>query len=161
MPRVISHDALTAMLAQATSEVFIELLTIDHPDLDFPLTFCNNGEAIESHGVRYEPAPFKATLPADAEDREPKATVTVSNVDRTVVQAVRALSGRPTFTIAVVAASTPEVYEFAPYKFEVIEVRGDAQNLEFDMVYAEFAQEQFPALAFTPAAFRALHKRTT
>lgn len=161
MPRIISHDALTAMLAQSTSEVFIELLTIDHPSLDAPIRLCNNGEAITSNGAYYTPAPFHAELPADAEDREPKATMTVSNVDQSIVGKVRALQGRPSFTIAVVTQSEPDVYEFAPHAFDVLSVRGDAQTLVFEMVFSELAQEQFPALTFSPAAFRALHRRTT
>ncbi len=160
MPRIISHDALTAMLAQSTSEVFIELLTVDHESLDEPLRFCNNGVAIVSNGNAFYPAAFKAELPADAEDREPKATLTISNVDQTVVAAVRGLSGRPSFTIAVISASEPDIYEFAPHAFDVISVQGSAQELKFDMIFSELAQEVFPGLTFSPVNFRALHRRT-
>jgi hypothetical protein len=161
MPRAISHDALTAMLAQSTGEVFIELLTIAHPSLADPIRLCNNGEAIDSNGQRFEPAAFQAELPADAEDREPKAVMSVSNVDQSIVGLVRALQGRPTFTIAVVTASEPDVYEFAPHAFDVLSVRGDARTLVFEMIFSELAQETFPALTFSPVHFRALHRRTT
>lgn len=161
MPRTISHDALTAMLAQSTSEVFIELLTISHPSLLTPIRLCNNSVPVVSNGLQYEPAPFQAELPADAEDREPRATMTVSNVDQSIVEAVRGLAGRPSFTIAVVTASEPDVYEFAPHAFDVLSVRGDANQLTFDMIFSELAQEAFPSLTFSPVHFRALHRRTT
>lgn len=161
MPRQISHAALTAMLAQSTGEVFIELLTINHASLTDPIRLCNNGEEIVSNGLGYSPASFKAELPADAEDREPRALMSVSNVDQSIVGLVRGLKGRPTFTIAVVTASEPNVYEFAPHSFDVISVRGDVNALQFEMVFSELAQETFPKLHFSPVYFRALHRRTT
>ncbi|MEO8466232.1 MAG: DUF1833 family protein [Gammaproteobacteria bacterium] len=161
MPREISLAAMRAMLAQSTSEVFIELLVVDHPDMAEPIRLCNNAVAVRSNGETYQPFGFFAELPADEEDREPRCVFTVSNVDRQIVQLVRGLAGRPTFTISVVAASTPDVYEFAPHPFSVLSVRGDAQTLVFETIFSEFVQEAFPALSFSPVHFPALHKRTT
>jgi hypothetical protein len=160
MPRTISHDAMRAMLAQSTSEVFIELLVIEHSDMAEPLRFCNNSVDVISNGNVYRAFPFQATLPSDEEDREPRLELTISNVDRTIVQAVRGLSGRPTFTISVITASEPNVYQFNPHPFDVLSVRGGVDTLVFTAIFSEFVQEVFPRLSFSPVHFRALHKRT-
>jgi hypothetical protein len=151
---------MQAMLAQSTSEVFLELLTIDHADLAEPIRLCNNAVDVISNGETYSAFPFYAELPADEEDREPRCTLTVSNVDRTIVEAVRGLVGRPTFVIAVVTASEPDTFQFDPHPFDVLSVRGDAQTLVFEMVFSEFVQEVFPKFAFSPVHFPSLHSRT-
>jgi len=149
------------MLAQSTSEVFIELLTIDHADLAEPIRLCNNAVNVVSNGDTFNAFPFFAELPSDEENKEPRCTLTVSSVDQSIVQAVRGLQGRPSFLIAVVTASDPDTYEFNPHPFTVLSVRGDAQTLVFDMIFSEFIQEAFPFLSFSPVHFPALHKRTS
>jgi len=151
---------MQSMLAQQTSEVFIELLVINHDDLGTPIRLCNNNVDVVSNGNTYSAFPFFAALPSDEEDQEPRATVTISNVDQSIVALVRGLTGRPTFTISVVTASTPDTEEFSPHTFEVIGLRGDAATLVFDMTLSEFMQEVFPNLIFSPFKFPSLHKRT-
>ena len=144
------------MLAQQTSEVMLELLVIDHADMTSPLRLVNNTESIESNGDTYEPWPFKAALPTDDPDQEPRASIQISNVDLSVSIALDQLASRPTVTLGVVTLTDPDTYEYGPMTFDVSDERGDAQTITLDLVLQNLDQEPFPAMSFTPKLFPAL-----
>lgn len=156
MPRTVSLPALQAMLAQQTSEVMIELLEINHEDLDAPLRFCNDAKPVISNGHTYEPWPFQAVLPTDDPDLEPRASIQISNVDLSVTIALDQLPSRPKLTIAVVTLTDPDTYEYGPMTFDVADQRGDAQTITLDLVLQDLDQEPFPWMSFTPNRFPAL-----
>lgn len=156
VPRNVSLHALQAMLAQTTSEVMIELLEIRHPTLQVPLRFCNNAKPVISNALRYEPWPFQAELPTDDPEQEPRASITISNVDLSITLALDQLETAPTITLGVVTLTDPNRYEYGPLTFDIGSQRGDAQNITFDLVLQNLAQEPFPALSFTPQRFPGL-----
>lgn len=156
MPRAISLQGLQAMLAQQTSEVMLELLVIDHADMASPLRFVNNSESIVSGGNTYEPWPFKAVLPTDDPEQEPRASIQISNIDLSVTIALDQLASRPTVTLGVVTLTDPDTYEYGPMTFDVADERGDAKTITLDLAFQDLDQEPFPGMSFTPQLFPAL-----
>lgn len=153
MPRTMSLPMLQAQLAQHTSEVLIELIEIDHPDMDVPLRFCNDAQAIVSNGNTYSPHSFQAELPTDD---EPRASIKISNVDLSIAIALDLLPSRPTATLSVVTLTDPDTAEYGPLTFSVYDQRGDAQNITLDLVLQDLDQEPYPRQSFTPQLFPGL-----
>ena len=58
MSRTLSQAARQAINAEATEQVFLLLLTIDHEDLAEPIRVVNNTETITSRGELYVAYPF-------------------------------------------------------------------------------------------------------
>lgn len=156
MPRTVSLPALQAMLAQQTSAVFLELLTVDHASLGSPIRLVNNTVAIESNGNTYQPASFAGSLPPDVEKRVPVAQLTVSNVDQTLITALRQLTSAPTFTLAVIAADTPDVYEYGPIDLDLRDYQTNRQTVSLKLSLEDFTQEGYPYLRFDPVNFPGL-----
>lgn len=156
MPRSVSLPALQGMLAQHTDAVFLELLTITHADLSSPIRIVNNTEEIVSDGNTFSPFPFQVTLPSDVEDAEPVARVTVSNVDQTVITALRSVSSAPTFTLAVVLAESPSTYEYGPIDLELRDYQVTKQSIQMNLSLTNLAQEPYPSLSFDPVRFPGL-----
>ena len=156
MPRTVSLPALQAMLAQNTSAVFLELLTITHPDLASPLRLVNNTVDIESNGNTFSATAFAGTLPNDLEKRAPAASLSVSNVDQTIITALRALTSAPTFTLAVVVAESPDTYEYGPIDLELTDYQVNAQTISMRLSLEDFTQRAYPALQIDPVNFPGL-----
>jgi hypothetical protein len=141
MPRTLSNTALASINAQATSEVWLVLLTISHPTIGTPIRLVNNNENVTSRSNTYLAFPFEIELPGEDPDQPPKASLRIDNVDRRVVQTIRSISAPPTVTVEVILASAPDNVEVAftnmtlrNAQYDVGTVTGD---LTFDSIYTE------------------------
>ena len=138
--------------AQQTNEVVLVILEIDHDDLAAPIRVVNNTENITSGGDEYLAAGFDIKLPDD----DGKTTISVCNVDRIMVQAIRSISSRPTVTISVILASDPDTIEVGPYIMELSEVSYDAFTVTGTLTFDNFLDEPFPGDKFNPGIFPGL-----
>src|SRR5579885_2175455 len=88
--RALSLAARQAVNAQETGEVFLLLLTLDHDELAAPIRVVNNTVDIVSRGNTYIAYPFQLELPAEDADQISSVRLSIDNVDRTIVQSLRA-----------------------------------------------------------------------
>ncbi|GIX17694.1 MAG: hypothetical protein KatS3mg119_1880 [Rhodothalassiaceae bacterium] len=151
MPRVLSPTAAQAILASDSEEVFVVLVTIDHPSLVQPIRIANDTEPVVRSGGTWDPYPFEAVLPEDSDAAEPQVRLRVDNIDRQVLAAIRALDGPPTVTIEVVLASQPDLVEAGPWVMSVRSVEADALALDITLGHEEALLDQaVPAQTYTP-----------
>jgi hypothetical protein len=151
MPRVLSPAATKAILARETEEVFLVLLTLEHPDISPTIRIVNNTEQIVRTDGTYLPYPFEAVLPDDTDGGRPQVTVRIDNCDRDVTRQLRALSGVPKCTMRVILASSPEVTEMGPFAFSVLSAEYDALLINVVLGYEEdFLNQAVPAQTYTP-----------
>ena len=108
MARTVTSAFRSAAFAQQTDQVFLVLLVINHSSLAAPIRVVNNYENVTHNGNTFVGFPFDLELPGDFEDALPSVKLTICNVDRQIVYAIRTLTGPPTITIKVVLASAPE-----------------------------------------------------
>lgn len=156
MSRTLSPAAVQAITAQETGEVFLLLLTIDHPDLAQPIRVVRNGEDVTSRGNTYSACAFDVALPDERSDRPPRVQLVLDNVDRAITQALRPLTSPPTVTLEVVLASSPDTVEAGPYEFTVRNVVYDAHVVTAELAYEDVLNLRFPADRFTPNLFPGL-----
>jgi hypothetical protein len=155
----MTPDAIAAMFRQHQDEVWLELLTISHPQMT-TVRVVNNTEPIVSRGDAFGAFPFAVRLPLDAADRMATATLSISNVDRSLVDEIRSIAGRPIVRVEVVSASRPDAVEFGPLEFELASVQWDAQTITGQLTYEPVMQQPFPAGVFDPQRFPGLFGRT-
>lgn len=79
-------------------------LTLDHADFAVPIRVVWDVEDYTLSGDRYIGFPFEIVLPTDTDDA-PRGRITIQNVDRSVGEAVRNLSGPPSVVIQIYMAS--------------------------------------------------------
>ncbi|MBU0598807.1 DUF1833 domain-containing protein [Patescibacteria group bacterium] len=156
MSRNLSLTARQAIFAQETAEVFLLLLTIDHDDLDAAIRVVNNAENITSNSLEYQAFPFEMNLPDDTEDALSQVTLTICNVDRQIVQAVRSISSPPTVTLNVILASDPDTVEAGPFEFTMKSADYDALTVTGSLAAEDILNEPFPADRYTPNLFPGL-----
>lgn len=142
---------ISAVYKQQTDEAFILLLTIDHPNLEPPVRVCLNSQNITSRGNEYIAYPFDMDLPSDDPESPSRVTLTIDNVDRKIVIAIRQLEGPPTVELEVIMASTPDTVEAGPYSFTLRNANYDSLQVDGELAFEDILNEPFPAESFTPA----------
>lgn len=153
MPRDLSINAIVAIFEQETDEVFLVQLKIDHESLDGPIRLVHNTKNIISNGEEYFACAFRASFPASEAGTIPKCKITVDNVDRQIVQAVRSVSSDVTVTLSVVLASTPDTVEYGPLNMMLEKVTYDAFIVTGEVGPEDTLREPHPGGRITPANF--------
>ena len=152
--RDVSAAFTAASTAEATDEVPLVLLTVDHDELDAPIRVCDNIEAITSNGNTFLALPFDVELPDDGE-RPGEARVRIDNVSRDIALVLRRISTPPLVTIQVVLASQPDTIE---YEITNLTLRDATYDLNYVSGFLRFEDLTTEAVAeiITPQRFPAL-----
>lgn len=148
--RVLSPATRQAIYAPETDEVFLLLLTIDEDSLPEPIRVVHNHENITSNGELYVGFFFGIELPEERGDSMSGTRITIDNVDRQIVDAIRRATGRPELTLEVVLASDPDTVEAGPFVFALDNVEADAQTVTGEAVFDELVNRRVPAHKTTP-----------
>lgn len=150
--REVTLPALQAMMAQATSEVMLAFLKIEHADLPDDIRLVMNTEPITRADGVYVPWHFDAPFPDEAENETPRTTITVDNVDMEINDAIRSLAGEPTVTLFGALASSPDEIEAGPWVFQLKNVVADEQTIQGELgVEDDIFGQQFPGQNYSPA----------
>jgi len=156
MSRNLSLTAKQALNASETAEAFLILLTIDHADLTQPIRVSSDGVDTTSQSNTFVAFPFDLTLPDDMDNQAPRARLTIDNIDRQIVQAIRDIGGAPSVKIEIVRAADPDTIEASFPDFKLENVSYDAMTVQGELTLEDFTAEPFPARVFSPADFPGL-----
>ena len=151
-----SANFIEAVVSQNTDEVFLFLLTLDHDDLVSPIRVVNNVENITSNGRVYTAFPFNLILPQDDGDTLPQVIISLSNVDLSLVDEIRSLTGALTVTLEVVLASSPNTIEMSIDGMQTISIQYDAQTIQATCQVEDTMNLIFPSDAYLPFNFPGL-----
>lgn len=156
--RVLSAPATAAIAAEETDEVFLVCVKISHADLVAPIRVVNNIEDItrteDAVSVDYVGLPFEIELPDEGE-RPGETRLSVDNVDRRIVEAIRTIQSPPDVEIRVVLASQPDVIEYeltgltlrdATYDVSTVQGYLRFEDLQVENACDTITPSRFPAL---------------
>ena len=151
----LSQGALQAVLASATEKVFLECLTISHPDIN-TIRLVNDTQDLTRSAGTFFRFPFEVTASTQVQDRPPAIDIRADAVDQRIVQGLRELAGkrqRAQIVYEVVLADTPDSIEFGPVKFEFDAMSADSATRV--TVKASFLRgalnDAFPSGQFAPS----------
>lgn len=155
MSRSLSAAAWASIAAQETGEVWLALLTIAHASIA-TIRLVNNTKDVVSGGNTYTAFPFAVTIPPEHPDRPPEVMLVADAIDRSVVDAIRAIPAEPTVTLSLVLASAPDLVEAGPFAFTMYDAAFDAHTVECRLGYERVLTAPYPADVFTPSLFPGL-----
>lgn len=133
-----------------STDTWIALLTIDHPDLTEPVRISSDSVDTDSLGETYSAIPFKFILPSDKEGRVTAVDIQVENVTQLLIPDIRAVNSRATLLIQMVLASDPDVVEVEFNNFYLKKVDYDAVQMTARFVQDSDRTTPF-GLFFTPS----------
>ncbi len=150
MSRTLSQVAQAAINAEETGEVFLLLLEFDEASLSEPIRVVWNNVNVTSRGNVYAAMEFSAELPGETEGASQSVRITLDNVDRQIVQAVRNAVGRPAVTMEIVLASDPDTVEAGPFNFELESVEYNALTVSGELIFDDVSNLRCPQHTATP-----------
>lgn len=157
MPRLVSQTFRSAVYAEETGEVLLQLLRLYHDDIvGGPLRFVNNTQDIISNGETYIGCPFEIFIPDDRDDILPEVRLAIDNVDRALTATIRSITTPVEAEMEVVVASKPDVIELGPYRFTVRLVTWNVHTVSGTLRFEDVLNERFPGGSFTRAGWPAL-----
>jgi len=156
MSRALSVAAKSAIFSQETFETFLILLVIDHEDLDTAIRVVNNYGNITSNGRLYIGYPFSITIPDESDDSIPSVNLTIDNIDRVIVEAIRTCTSAPSVEISVILASAPDTIEAGPFPMMLRNATYDSMTVTAVIKADDILNEPYPGVIITPQNFPAL-----
>lgn len=150
--RTLSPQAVLSTTAAETDEVWLALVTIDHPSLPAPIRLANNIEDVTSRGETFIACAFNLLLPGEDPESQVVARLQIGNVDRQIVIALRGLTSPPVFTIEVILASSPDYVELSLPDLVLRSASYDAEKVTGELVFESIYVEPI-AVTMTPARF--------
>jgi hypothetical protein len=157
LARTLPPSVRAALLAQESGEAIFVLLTITHSTLSVPIRCTSDAVDTVSRGNTYQRFPFDVTLADEDGERPPRAQLNITNVDRRIVQALRAMADPPTVTIEVVAASDLDAVIVGPEEFKLEDAQADAAQVTGTLVYDDWLNAPYPGDAMTPSLTPGVH----
>jgi hypothetical protein len=169
MSRSVSQAALSDLYARVSESAFLPFLHIDHVDLAAPIRLVYNTANVERTGqggedpdgtstVTYQHFPFDVNPPPQEPDQLSEVDLSVSNVDRRIVHAVRSLDSAPEVTFFMVRGGDPNTIEAGPWAFSLKDTRWDQIQVRGRLGFPEILDEPFPAHTYNPIDFPGLFK---
>ncbi|MCB1833599.1 MAG: DUF1833 family protein [Geminicoccaceae bacterium] len=156
MPRQLDPAFRAGLLAQATSEGAIALVTISHAALGDPIRL--SGDAVDtiSRGETFIAFPFDLILPDDRDGGPPRAEFVIGNVDRSITALLRSISTPPEFLIELVRMDDPDSVQASWSRLKLTEPRWDLIKVTMTLVSGDRGTRRFPKDRFLPSAFPGL-----
>ncbi len=150
-----SQTAVRALLGLEPNEVVVILLTIEHPAIQ-PIRVTNDNVDLVSNGNTFLAYPFNITLPSDTEDVG-VAELQIANVDRSIIEAVEAMTDPANCTVQVVLASTPDNIEYEWSNLVIRNVTADDVSVTAIIGAAPIDAMPYPPMRVTQRDFPGLY----
>jgi hypothetical protein len=151
----LSGEAKRSAFAQSTSKAWVMLLVIDHEDLSEPIRLTSNETNLIVDGNVYVAFGFDIDMPDEGDD-VPQVQVRVDNVDRKMVDTIRALTSPPDFSLSVVLSDTPDLIEAGPFDMTLQDCEYDVLSITGNLTFDNILSEPFPAESFNPQEYPGL-----
>ena len=159
MSRSASAAAIKAMFSQETDEAFLCLLHMSHADWASDFRFVNDKvNHTDAAAEEWIGFPFDIRLPDDREDEIAAARLSIDNVDRQIVEAVRGISSSVAVTLWIVLSSDIDDVIAGPFSFNLNSVNWDAMTVSGSLEYEPILNIKYPQHRFTPVTTPALFK---
>ncbi len=154
--RTLTLAAVRSLMAERTDVVWLVFLTISHAELTPSIRVVNNTEDIESNGETFIGFPFLLDMPAERENQLPRVQLTIGNVDKSIVDGLRALSSSPTIKVEIITSEDFDKVEVGPYTYTFAKMDFDKLLVTGDLKFEELLEEPYPGTRFIPNNFQGL-----
>jgi len=110
-----------------------------------PYRLVNNTANVSHMGNEYTAYPFDIVFASDDGQKLPEVKLTIDNVDRSLVEAIRGLQEPPAITLKLVLASQPDTVEITISDLILRAVTYDAYSISGTLYAEDIMNSRFPA----------------
>jgi hypothetical protein len=145
MPRNLTPRGRRAAQAQSDVGAMLWLLTITHAPTSSLFRAVNNITAITSRGNVFAPYAFDVKLAEESLDRVPAVQLVIDNVDRALVDMVRAAQAPPVVKLELIVSDAPDVVEFDIPQTFLREAEWNASQITGKLEPVDVFTQKFPS----------------
>ena len=162
MSRSLTPTTIQDLGRASSLHIYSTLLKIDHEDLATPILAVNDivdrAWSWLASGATWYAFPFQINLPGDYEDQMPDVTLTIENVSRQIVDAVRTISSPATLELSLIssAATAGMGLDLGPIQMTIRSVEYNAMTVTATIQPEDILTEPYPGDIFSPANYPGL-----
>lgn len=168
MSRTLSPAALKAVFSPESDANLVILLTLTGGGITTPIRICDSYTkrisetadevvyGITSRGNDYIFLPMEVGLPQEEEGSLPRASITLFDVTRYILPALRNLTEPPSVLLEIVLNKTPDTLEADFYGLKLANVTYTKDSVTGNLVVDGLEREPFPSHSFLPSSFPGL-----
>ena len=154
--RTLSTRAIAQANALNGTDVWLVLLTVDHPTFPAPYRFVRNNEDVVSRGETFTAYAFDMTLAVDDGETMPQVSITIDNVTGDMIEVFRGAQGTPYVSIEIVLHTQPDIIEMSLYDMKFDSVTIDQFQVSGNLVAVNLMDTAFPSDTYLPTEFPSL-----
>lgn len=150
-----SNAFRSATNARESSDEIVTLIWIDHPDLDpglWPngIRIVGAADPVISGGITYQPVSLKVPWPDQDADKPPRIRVEIAS-ERTVREALLAITDAATVTMSDVLVSQPEIIDLGPLTMALrgVTLQGE-ESIIGEIMAMPVLEMRYPVGTMTP-----------
>ncbi len=143
--RTFSDNATTSLLQRVTSELWLVFLTMKIDQYTHYLV-AGSMDPVISNGQQFEPYAFDIVLPSESIDSIDQVSLVIDNVDRSLMDGLRAASDPLEFTIQIALLSQPDVIELELNNLFAQQIEFDAQTISATLILDDIWNQKFPGV---------------
>ena len=158
MPRSISQLLLQELYAPRTGEIPLLFLELDHSEIIDPIRVVNDIKDYVYLTNTYIGCPFNFNLMSDDETRQPRAQISIQNVDRTICNTILASNQFDLTADPRTEISSPSVIEYEADFLTIKNISVSVAAITGTIESFDFTREPWPFVRATkerlPGLFR-------
>lgn len=151
---------IAAAMREHCDEILLDLLTLSPPGFPFEY-LTSNPTNVFSRGITYIAYPFEVRDPEDSKEAQTSIPITIGNIDRRLIEAIRTVAGAIPVKLECVLASDPNTVQLGPYDLLLKQTVTNAAAISGRLSYESALQRPWPGFKFTPKRNPGLFGRTS
>jgi hypothetical protein len=152
----LNPSLLAQLYSQESSDPFLMLVTISHPDDPTIYRFVNNTEDITSNSEVFTALPMKIVMPSDDGETQRKASIEIDNVALTLIPILRTVTTPLDCKIEMILASSPDIIEISIEDLKLRSISYDEKRIRAELAMDNFLSTEMTSEKYTPSIYPGL-----
>ena len=154
----LSPELIQQIFAQNSTDPFLTLITLSHPNWPSDLRFVNNTVNIISRSNTFLAFPFSIVLPKDDGESVKQIKIDFDNVSLELIDEIRSASGNSLITINIemILASLPDVVQMSYNELEILSANYNRATISLSIGLNDFLIVGLTSEKYAPSNFRGL-----
>ncbi len=148
----LTPQLLAQIFAQESTDPFLMLLTLTHPDIT-TIRLVNNTVNITSRSQVFTAFPFTVTLPADDGEVAREVSIEFDNVSLDLIDEIRTVTTPIEVKLEMVLSSLPNAVQISLEELQIQNITYNSSRISARLILDSFLQTEISSERYSPSIF--------
>lgn len=153
MPNTLSQELLAQLFSQESTDPFLTLVTLSHPDWDEDFRLVNNTEDVVSRGLTYLSFPVTLVLPVDDGETSPEISIEFDNVSLYLIGKLRSITSGVQAKLEMILHSLPDDVQITLDDLVLHSINYNKTKISAKLVLENLLNTKLTSEKYTPKNF--------